>query len=382
MRMQPNRLARYRSFYVRFAHYEDGFFYDNLEACRIIIVMPISRGVREPMKIRLAKLSYWHVHAWEYTGYAQEHPDTEIVAVWDEIPSRGEEAAAKLGVPFHADLDALLASPGIDGVIVDAPTTMHRDIMVKAARAGKHIFTEKVVAPTTAELNDILDAVRKAGVKLTVSLPRLNDPYTVAVRDVLSRGLLGQLTEIRVRLAHDGSLANWLPEHFYAPEETAGGALIDLGCHPMYLTRLFAGSMPESVTAAYGYVTERQVEDNAVALLSWPDGAVGVVEAGFASRHSPFQIELFGTEGALLFGTPDERLLVRSTKLEGEGWSELPLPERLPNAFSQWVGHIQNGTEAEENIALASDLTRLMEAANRSAAEGRRVAISELPARG
>lgn len=325
--------------------------------------------------IRIAKLSFWHVHAWEYTGYANEHPGTQITVVWDEVPSRGQEAADKLGVPFASSLDEVLARDDVDAVIVDAPTTMHAEVMVKAAKAGKHIFTEKVVAPTSAELDEILKAVQEAGVKLTVSLPRLNDGYTTAIREVLEQGLLGKLTLVRVRLAHDGALANWLPEHFYSAQQTAGGALIDLGCHPMYLTRLFLGGMPESLTATYGHVTGREVEDNAVAVLSYADGAIGVVEAGFASKHAPFQIELFGTEGTLLYGNPDDVISVRSTKLE-EQWKEIPLGAKLPNAFSQWVGHIENGTEGEENIALAADLTRLMEAANRSAAEGKRIDLA------
>ncbi|SDR90097.1 Predicted dehydrogenase [Paenibacillaceae bacterium GAS479] len=328
------------------------------------------------MKIRIAKLSYWHVHAWEYTDFALQHPDTEITAVWDELPERGRKAAEKLSVPFVEDLDELLARDDIDAVIVDAPTTMHRDVMVKAARAGKHIFTEKVVAPTTAELNDILAAVQQSGVKLIVSLPRLYDGYTVAIREVLQQESLGQLTQVRVRLAHDGSISNWLPEHFYNLEQTAGGALIDLGCHPMYLSSLFLGGLPESLTATYGYVTDREVEDNAVAVLSYPNGAVAVVEAGFAAKHSPFQIEISGTAGSLLYGMPGDRLLIRTDKTEG--WSELPLAERSPNAFNQWVGHIQNGTNADENIELASNLTRLMEAANLSAAQGRRIVLSEL----
>src|SRR5690606_40427794 len=99
------------------------------------------------MMIKVAMLSYWHVHAWDYKKQAQNHPDTEIVAVWDEIPTTGEEAAKKLNVPFFADLDELLAKDDIDAVVVDAPTNIHRDVLVKAALAGKHIFTEKVIAP-------------------------------------------------------------------------------------------------------------------------------------------------------------------------------------------------------------------------------------------
>lgn len=332
--------------------------------------------------IRIGKISYWHVHAWDYTKQAQEHPGTEIAAVWDENPERGRKAADQQGVPFYDSLDEMLAREDIDGVIVDAPTSMHRDVMVKAAKAGKHIFTEKVIASTLHEVNEILEAVKQHGVKLTVSLPRLNDGYTLAIRNILEEGLLGKVTLVRVRLSHNGATAGWLPEHFFSLSECHGGALIDLGCHPMYLTRLFLGEAPVDVQANYGYITGKEVEDNAVATLSTESGAVGIVEAGFVNNYSPFTIEIHGTDGTILYGTPDSKLLIRSSKKKeySESWVELPVPANRESAFEQWVTHINEGTNADENIEYAVELTRLMEASNRSAKERRAVRLDELQA--
>ncbi|GBF72628.1 hypothetical protein PA598K_00891 [Paenibacillus sp. 598K] len=327
--------------------------------------------------IRVAMLSYWHVHAWDYTKQVQAHPGTEVAAVWDEQPARGREAAEKLGVPFVEDLDALLADSSIQGVVVDTPTSMHHEVMIKAARAGKHIFTEKVIAPTQREVREILAAIDEAGVKLTVSLPRLNDPYTLAAQELVQEGLLGELTLVRVRLSHNGALAGWLPEHFFSLAECGGGALIDLGCHPMYLTRLFLG-LPEAVSAQFGYVSGKEVEDNAVATLKYANGAVGIVEAGFVNSHSPFTMELHGTEGTILYGTPESKLLLRSNRRESDGWEAIELPQPRISAFDQWVEHVNNGTTADENIQLATDLTSLMEAANLSAAQGRNIRLDEL----
>jgi predicted dehydrogenase len=332
------------------------------------------------MTLRIGKISYWHVHAWDYTKEAQAHPDTEITGVWDEDPKRGKEAADKQGVPFFASLDELLSS-GIDGVIVDAPTRMHVDVMVAAARAGKHIFTEKVLAPTLREANEIMAEVNKTGVKLTVSLPRLNHGYTLTIRDLLAQGILGDITLVRSRLSHNGAIADWLPAHFYNLEDCLGGALIDLGCHPMYLTRLFLGESPAQVTAQFGYITGKQVEDNAVSLLSTESGALGIVEAGFVNSYSPYNIEIHGTLGTLLYGVPENKLLLR-TKVKDDQfakeWHEIPLSENRESAFEQWVGHIRNDTVAEENIHMAMELTKLMEASNRSAQEQRAVRLDEL----
>jgi len=320
-------------------------------------------------------LSYWHVHAEDYTRQVLGNPHTEVAAIWDEDVERGKAMAAKYGVPYIASLDELLARGDIDAVVVDSPTNVHCEVMVKAARAGKHIFTEKVVAPTYAEVRDILQAVQEAGVKLSVSLPWLYKNMTKAIQAVIAEGSLGRLTQARARLSHNGGIANWLPEHFYSLEQCAGGALIDLGCHPMYLVRRVLG-LPESVSATYGYVTGREVEDNAVAVLKYPSGAIGIVEAGFVNSHSPFSMEVHGTDGTLLFGFSDDKLHVRS--IRDNEWKQIELPQQDPMAFDQWVDHILNGTEATDNIEIAVDLTRLMEASNLSARSGRAVSINEL----
>ncbi|WP_405156684.1 Gfo/Idh/MocA family protein [Paenibacillus sp. FSL K6-0108] len=332
------------------------------------------------MTIRIGKISLWHVHAWDYIKQAQEHEDTVMAAVWDENAERGQEAAERLNVPFYASLADMLAQDNIDAVIVDAPTRLHEEVITAAAKAGKHIFTEKVIASTIKEVNTIISDVQDNGVKMTVSLPRLNDGYTLTIQDVLNQGLLGKVTYVRVRLSHNGAIANWLPEHFYDLQDCQGGALIDLGCHPMYLTNLFLGQEVTGVNANFGYVTGKEVEDNAVATLFTDSGAIGVVEAGFVNSHSPFAIEVHGTEGTLLYGTPEDKLLIRTNvgSDQQKEWTEIPLLDRRESAFSQWVSHIQNDTIATENLQTATQLTRLMEAANLSAKEGRKISLKEL----
>ena len=360
--------------------------------------------------IRVAVLSFWHVHGKDYARDAGDHPETELVAIWDEVPERGRAEAAQRGVRFYDDLDELLAQPDIDGVIVTTPTRIHKAVMVAAARAGKHIFTEKVIAATLRDAEDILQAVEKAGVTFMVSMWRSDEASTSAVKQVIDQRVLGDITVIRVRDGHPFALpaANLprgrLPEQFYDPELSQGGALIDL-CHPVYLTRHFLG-LPESVSATFGYVTGRGVEDNAVLSLRYPNGAIGVVETGYVSYATPFSIEVHGTQGSLIYSEPGIgersarmgapgaaapanaanagpdgklRLLHANSTGAAPHWlvQEVQASAR-PKAFNQWVTHIQQGTRASENMALGVDLTAVIEAAYRSAATGRMVRIAEL----
>lgn len=328
--------------------------------------------------IRVAVCSFWHVHAKDYAKQAAEHPETELVAIWDEFPERGRMEAATRGIAFYENLQDMLDNADIDAIIVTTSTADHLTVMTAAAEAGKHIFTEKVIALTNEECNQIIASIEQAGVTLTVSLPRLNTPFTQGAQSILASGLLGELTLVRARLSHSGALpteeapGGYLPAQFFKLEESGGGAMTDLGCHPMYLTSLLLG-LPESVSASYGYITGKEVEDNAVVTLRYASGALGIVEAGFVNRASPFTLELHGTDGSAIYSAHDGKLIYRSSKLAGEAareWLVSELPSALPTAFEQWITHIQNGTKAEANIALARDLTKLIEASNQSARKG------------
>ncbi|MGI8650673.1 MAG: Gfo/Idh/MocA family protein [Rubrobacter sp.] len=332
-------------------------------------------GIRvgEPV-FRVAILSFWHVHAADYAAEAEAHPEAEVVCVWDEDRERGRAEARKHGVPFHADLDELLAREDVDGVVVTTPTTAHRGVIPAAANAGKPVFTEKVIAPTLREAREIVSEVEGAGITFVVSLPRLYTGYTKAIKEALSGGVIGEIAYMRVRVSHDGSLpteANprgWLPERFYDPAESAGGVTVDLGAHPLYLTAHLLGR-PEEVSATYGRFTGRGVEDHFVATLRYPNGAIAVAEASFLGSNVPFMIEAQGTEGSLLYD-PEGGLRARRG---GTGWNQLDVPPDGPTPFERWVDLASKGGTDPENVCAALDLSALAEATEVSATEGRSV---------
>ncbi|MCC6793132.1 MAG: Gfo/Idh/MocA family oxidoreductase [Thermomicrobiales bacterium] len=330
--------------------------------------------------MRLALLSFWHVHAADYARDAAEHPVTEIVAVWDAQPERGRLEAETRHLTFVDDLDAMLLDPSIEGVIVTTETTAHIDLVPKIAAAGKHIFIEKVIAPTLRESLAIVDAVRAADVTMMVALTRAIVPATVRTLELIGQGTIGTPTSSRVRIAHDGALPTpdrpdgWLPVRFFDVDESGGGAMIDLGAHPLYLTRLFLG-MPDRLTAIYGDVTGRDADDNAVALFGYANGAIGVAETGFVSgaRNSGFEIN--GTEASILHELGADHLLL---KKRGDETERIELPAAGPGSFARWVDAIQTGASTDDNLRLALELSALHEAAAHSAEWGRAVALEEL----
>jgi predicted dehydrogenase len=351
-------------------------------------------------------LSFWHLHGKDYATLVQEHPATKIVAIWDEDAQRGLTEAETRGVEFVGDLEVLLARADVDAVIVCTPTSMHKEIIIAAARSGKHIFAEKVLAATLRDAEEIAAAVQDAGVVLTVSMWRSDSISTAAIKAVIDEGQLGQLTQLRVRDGHFFALptathpAGLLPPQFYDRDQAQGGALIDL-CHPLYLLCLFRG-LPASVNASLGYVTHHEVEDNAVVTFSYPDGAIGVAETGYVTAVSPFMIEAHGTQGSAMYSeTGIGEMVTRRTagappKQQGSSWPEgqirlltntttvsewlsLPLPDTPSvSAFEDWVNHVQQGQPHNHNVRLSLQLTAVVEAAYLSAATGTAVQLQNL----
>lgn len=324
--------------------------------------------------LRLAMLGAWHVHAPDYAKEIRRHPEAEIALVWDHDATRGQQFAQSLGVPFVDDLPKALEK-AIDGVVINTPTTMHYEVIKAAALAGKHIFTEKVLTATMDEATELAQIIKDSGVKFVISFPHRTHSQNLFAKDIVERGLLGDISLLRIRNAHAGTSLGWLPAHFYSYEECGGGAMIDLGAHGMYLAAWLLGE-PHRISAVFNHLTDKEVEDNAIAIIEFKNKALAINETSFVSHHSPFSLELYGTKGSLFIGGPDRTIQLNSTALEGKfpGWIKpQELPPALPSAMEQWVGAILRDEPIHFTIEDALVLTSLMDAAYRSHHSGTQV---------
>lgn len=328
---------------------------------------------------RIGILGFWHVHAQDYAREAEGHPGVELAAVWDDDAKRGRTEANRRNVPFYQDLDELLAEGDIEGFVVTTSTAAHTRVTPAAVNAGKHVFTEKVIAPSLSEAQDIAQRVDDAGVTLVVSLPRLYTGYTQAISEALAADEVGEPTYLRIRVSHDGALPNgeaprgWLPERFFDSRESGGGVTIDFGAHPLYLAAHLLG-MPEEVNASYGRFTGRSVEDNSVVALLFANGTIGTAEASFLGASVPFSVEAHGTRGSLLYDSADG-LKVRR---DAAGWEAVSVPADGESPFERWVDLCSEGRKDPENVRAALQLSALAEAANLSANDARRVRLAEV----
>lgn len=321
--------------------------------------------------LTIGVLSGWHVHAEGYAKDLQALPGVRVKSVWDDDRARGEALARVLGCAYEPEADRLFLDKEIDAVQLTSQTSLHPRLLMAAAAAGKHIFTEKVLTIGPGDAREAEEAIIACGVCFAVSFPHLCRPEIMRAKELIASGELGQIGYARVRNVHDGAVAGWLPEHFFDPAVCGGGAMIDLGAHPMYTLPWLLGK-PLSVQSLFTSLTGKAVEDNAVSLLRFEGGAIGVSETGFVSSSDPYTLDVSGTGGCLQVRNG----LRYASKATGGKWVEATDQETgRPSPLHLWVEAIQQGQYRSPALAdfgpgPAADLTLLMDAAYRAFRSG------------
>jgi predicted dehydrogenase len=117
------------------------------------------------------------------------------------------------------------------------------------------------------------------------------------------------------------------------------------------------------------------VDDNAVVMVEYESGAIGLIETGFLSFGSPQQLEIYGTDGTLLI--EDKVARIKSKHLQSDEWLSPEYPDPLPSAMEQWVDAVEKGVKPVITKEDMYNLTLINEAAARSNEEGRRVMVSD-----
>ena len=332
---------------------------------------------------RIALLSRWHVHSHKndqrYVKEFLSQPDCKVTCVWDKDEAIAKEWAEEYGVPYETDLEAVLSRDDVDGVLVTSNATEHREIFIAAANHKKHIFTEKVLAYTLEDAYAIKDAIERNGIKFCISFNRLAIKQLAYAKTLIDNGMLGAPVQFRCMCGHAQGITNELPEYWYDPKVTGGGAMIDLGFNSAYLARYIMGEM-ESVSSSFSYDTiHKKVEDHASCNVRFKSGAMGVIEATFVSPLiSVFELAVYGTKGAYYarFGgntTAELHLLGEPNKV----LSLDEIPNSLKSPVLTWIDAcVKGGSDKDYGIDAAIDRVKYMIAAYESdKQDGKRVKI-------
>ncbi len=307
-----------------------------------------------------AMIGKWHVHAPGYAREAAQYGST-CKAVWDSDAQIAEDWAKELGCEAYADLDAMLAREDIDCVIVGTPTSMHYEVIMKAAKAKKHIFTEKTLAPTVKECDEIAAVIRQNHLLFEISYPHRTWPSVLYAKQIVDSGVLGKISIGRFRNAHGGASQNWLPAYWYEKKDACGGAMMDLGCHPMYISAYLFGK-PARISSMYNTLTNRSVDDNAVNTIEFENQAIAIVETSFVTPYSPWAFEIYGTDGFLCATDQKVRITTPETRKYTNDMVDVKnLPKQLDAPLQNFIKAVDGKADIYFGLEDAIDLARLLE---------------------
>ncbi|OIJ17469.1 hypothetical protein BKP37_02955 [Anaerobacillus alkalilacustris] len=329
--------------------------------------------------VNLALIGTWHVHTKDFVKAALKTGIAELKVVWDDDEARGLAFAKEFGVPFEDNLDKVLSDKEVDAVIVECATTKHKEVIIKAANAKKHIFSDKSLALSVNDCLEIKKAIEENQVRFMVSLEAKTIGVYRFAKQLVDEGKLGRVTSVYFRRVHQAALdKNMLPAYWFDPTQTGGGVTLDLGCHGLYLLPHFCGT-PKKVTCFMNELYGTGSDENSTTVIEFEDGAIGTAHTSFVGYRIDNMLEIIGTEGILIISGVDQsnlRVLLQSKNVPGHEnlvpvrQELLPPDEELPSAqFVKLVSTdgIQSIPDFDINNAIA--LTRLIECAYESAKE-------------
>lgn len=213
---------------------------------------------------------------------------------------KGQAFAERWSIPHHTtDMEAAIAHPDTDVVIVALPNHLHVDAVERVAAAGKAVLCTKPLGRNAEEARRMLDAVERAGVFHGYLEDLVYPPKTLKALESVRRGAVGRVLWTRSRETHPGPHSAW----FWDVEQSGGGAIIDLGCHCIEIGRNYIGKDVRPVEVmcwADTQVHPIAAEDSAIGLVRYASGAVSQFEVSWAFRGGmDLRDEVSGTEGTI-----------------------------------------------------------------------------------
>ena len=315
--------------------------------------------------------------------------DAEILAVMSPTKGHAENFAKKFNIPNHfTDLDKMLAMPQIDMVVIGAPNYLHCEITLKIAKAGKHVVVEKPLCMNLKEADLMIDACKKANVKLMYAEDLCFATKYVRLKALLDEGALGEPVLFKQSEKHDGPHA----DHFWDIERSGGGVTMDMGCHAIQFFRWLhpkkniKSVYAQMMTSVHGDKTEG--DDNSIIILEFEDGVTAVMEESWTKLGGmDDKAEIHGSEGVayadILQGNSIQTYSSKGVGYAVEkagntiGWSYTMFEESwnygFPQEFEHFVDCVKNDKQPLVTGEDGKAVLEVILAAYESAGTGKKV---------
>ena len=232
---------------------------------------------------------------WVHLQTLANHADYTVVGVADPLAERRAEAVAKFGCQAFATHAELVNTGQLDVIVIASPTHLHLPMAVTAFQAGLHVFLEKPMALTLVEARTIARAAQRARRVLTVCQPHRLMAYHQQTRQAIESGKLGQVYHIK------RAVSGWVRRNdWQAVSKFGGGMLNNYGAHFIDQVLDLTGRDVDRLFCRLGRVAAMGDAEDVVKLVyQTRAGILGEVEINQATPHSPSELEIYGTHGAL-----------------------------------------------------------------------------------
>jgi predicted dehydrogenase len=315
--------------------------------------------------------------------------DAEILAVMSPSPGHAGEFARKHQIPHHfSNVEDMLDMEEIDMVVIGAPNNVHCELTLKAAEAGKHVVVEKPLCLNLAEADQMINACKKAGVKLMYAEELCFTPKYVRLKALLDEGALGKPVMFKQSEKHDGPHA----DHFWDVERSGGGVTMDMGCHAFQFFRWLNNNNPvKSVYAQMSTTVHNdrpRGDDNALIILEFENGVTALAEESWTKLGGmDDRAEIHGSEGVayadVLQGNSIQTYSTKGVGYAVEkagntvGWSYTMYEESwnygFPQEFAHFVDCVKNNKQPMVSGEDGKVVLEIILAAYESAGTGRKV---------
>jgi predicted dehydrogenase len=223
----------------------------------------------------------------------------EVAAIASRDAAVARRVADELKIPrSHGSYEALLADPDVDAVYIPLPNHLHLEWTLAAARAGKHVLCEKPLALTAADAQRMVDACETAGVRLMEAFMYRLHPSWVAVRELVASGRIGRLQAVQSWFSY----YNDDPTNIRNIRDFGGGALMDVGCYSINLSRMLFGGEPTAVQAAIRRDDATGVDIVTSAILEFGQGVATFTCSTRAEDDQ--RVDVYGTTGRISIEIP------------------------------------------------------------------------------
>jgi myo-inositol 2-dehydrogenase / D-chiro-inositol 1-dehydrogenase len=225
--------------------------------------------------------------------------EAEVVAIASPTAGHAEALAGRFGIPrVFRDYREMLKEPDIEMVTIAAPNSLHAQMTIDIAKAGKHVVCEKPLCMTLEEADEMIDTCRRQGVLLMYAEELFFTPKYVKAKQMADEGAFGKVYLVKQSEKHFGPHGDW----FWDVDRSGGGVFMDMGCHGAAFCWWFLGRPAiKSVFCQMGtYVhgDKTRGEDNSICILEFEGNAVGMVEDSWARRGGMDDcIEVYGEGG-------------------------------------------------------------------------------------